>query len=106
MNLKMAKESKARTIEEIKQILNQHKNEIEERFKVKNIAIFGSYARGEQREDSDIDILVEFKEPVGFLFFHFADFLEEILGIKVDLITYDAIKPERRKYILRNLIYV
>ena len=102
----MAKESKARTIEEIKQILNQHKKEIEERFKVKSIAIFGSYARGEQRENSDIDILVEFKEPVGFLFFHFADFLEEILGIKVDLITYDAIKPERRKYILRNLIYV
>jgi hypothetical protein len=102
----MAKESKARTIEEIKRVLNQHKKEIEERFKVKSIAIFGSYARGEQRENSDIDILVEFKEPVGFLFFHFADFLEEILGMKVDLITYDAIKPERRKYILRNLIYV
>jgi len=93
-------------IEKIKQIINQHRQELEERFKVKRIAIFGSYVRGEQTPQSDIDILVEFKEPVGFLFIHLADFLEEILETKVDLLTSEAIKPNRRRYIMKELIYV
>jgi len=93
-------------IEEIKRIINEHKQELEERFKVKNIAIFGSYVRGEQSPQSDIDVIVEFKEPVGFLFIHLADFLEEILETKVDLLTPEAIKPNRRKYIMEELVYV
>lgn len=95
-----------KSLEEIKEIINQHRKELEEEFKVKSIAIFGSYARGEQNEESDIDIIVEFKEPVGLLFIHLADFLEEILGVKVDLLTMDAIKPNRRKYIIEDLTYV
>lgn len=93
-------------LEEIKEIINQHKRELEEKYKVKTIAIFGSYVRGEQNEESDIDFIVEFKEPVGFLFIHLADYLEEILQTKVDLLTPDAIKPNRRKFILEKLIYV
>jgi len=93
-------------IEEIKKIIHQHRQELEERFKVKSIAVFGSYVRGEQTPESDIDIIVEFQEPVGFLFIHLADFLEEILGIKVDLLTPEAIKPNRRKYIMEELVYV
>lgn len=93
-------------LEELKEIIEQHKQELDQKFKVKNIAIFGSYTRGEQTKESDIDVLVEFKEPVGFLFFHLADFLEEILGVKVDLVTPDAIKPNRRKYIIEDLTYV
>jgi len=93
-------------IKEIKRIINKHRQELEERFKVKSIAIFGSYVRGEQSPQSDIDILVEFKEPVGFLFIHLADFLEEILETKVDLLTPEAIKPNRRKYIMEELVYV
>lgn len=68
--------------------------------------MFGSYARGDQGEGSDIDILVEFKEPVGILFIHLADFLEEILESGVDLVTPDAIKPNRRKYIMEDVSYV
>jgi len=68
--------------------------------------VFGSYARGDQGEGSDIDILVEFKEPVGILFIHLADFLEEILESGVDLVTPDAIKPNRRKYIMEDVSYV
>jgi len=94
------------SLEEIKNIIEQHRQELEERFKVSNIAIFGSFARGEQDEKSDVDILVEFKEPVGFLFIHLADFLEEILERNVDLVTEDGIKPNRRKYIMKDLIYV
>jgi len=76
-----------KTLKEIEAILKQHEHELEEKYKVKKIGIFGSYARGEQQEGSDIDIIVEFKEPVGFLFVHLADFLEKILGAKVDLVT-------------------
>lgn len=93
-------------LEDIISIINKHKVELEDKYKVKEIAIFGSFTRGEQNEDSDIDILVEFKEPVGFLFIHLADYLEEILGTKVDLLTPDAIKPNRKKYIMEDLVYV
>ncbi|MEM4522917.1 MAG: nucleotidyltransferase family protein [Nitrososphaeria archaeon] len=95
-----------KSVNEIKEIIMEHRRELEEKFKVKNIAIFGSYARNEQRKTSDVDILVEFSEPVGLLFFHLADYLEEILGVKVDLLTVDGIKPNRRKYVMENIIYV
>jgi len=95
-----------RKLEEIKGLIRRHRQELEEKFKVKKIAIFGSYIKSEQNEESDIDILVEFKEPVGFLFIHLADFLEEILGVKVDLVTQEAIKPNRKKYIMEKLTYV
>ncbi|WP_457613174.1 nucleotidyltransferase family protein [Methanocaldococcus sp.] len=54
-----------KTLSEIKEILRKHKKELKEKYKVKSIAIFGSYARGEQKETSDIDIMVEFYEPIG-----------------------------------------
>lgn len=92
--------------DEIKRTIEEHKGELEERFKVKSLAVFGSYVRDQQSEISDVDMLVEFKEPVGLLFIHLADFLEEILGVKVDLLTPDGIKPNRRRYIMEDLIYV
>ncbi len=95
-----------KTLEEIKSILSKHKEKLRQNYKVKKIGIFGSYARGEQKEISDVDVLVEFEEPVGFAFIHLADSLEELLGMKVDLTTKDAIKPNRWKYIKDDLIYV
>ena len=95
-----------KSFEQIKKIIQQHRQELEEKFKVKKIAIFGSYVRGDQTKESDIDIMVEFSQPVGFLFIHLADFLEEILETKIDLLTPDAIKPNRRKYIMEDLTYV
>jgi len=95
-----------KNLEELKKIINQHKKELEEKYKVKSIAIFGSYVRNEQNAESDVDILVEFREPVGLLFIHLADYLEEILSVKVDLLTPEAIKPNRKKYILEKLVYV
>jgi predicted nucleotidyltransferase len=53
-----------KTLEEIKKILKQHKRELKEKYGVKEIGIFGSYVRGEQKKKSDIDILVEFYEDV------------------------------------------
>jgi predicted nucleotidyltransferase len=95
-----------KNLEEIKRILSDKKDELNKRFKVKSIRLFGSYVRGDYTENSDLDVIVEFEEPVGFEFFHLADFLEEILSMPVDLTTEDAIKPNRLKYIKDNLIHV
>lgn len=95
-----------KSLDELKEIINSHKKELEDKYYVKSIAIFGSYTRNEQTPESDVDILVEFSRPVGLLFVHLADYLEEILGVKVDLMTPEAIKPNRRRYILEELIYV
>jgi len=72
-----------KTFEEVGEIINGPRKELEEKYKVKTVAIFGSYARNEQTEDGDI--MVEFSEPVGFEFFRLARFLEDILGVRVDL---------------------
>lgn len=93
-------------IEELRKIIDQYRPELEQNFRVKRLAIFGSYARNEQTQESDIDILVEFKEPVGLTFIHLANYLENILGVKVDLLTPEAIKENRKKYIMENLVYV
>ncbi len=98
--------SKPKTLEDIKSAINSHRKDLEEKYKVKSIAVFGSYARGEQTEDSDVDIMVEFSEPVGLKFFGLADFLEDILGMKVDLTTPDGIKPNRKEYVMEDLCYV
>ena len=95
-----------KSLEEIESILSDHKRGLRERFKVKEIGIFGSYARNEQTEDSDVDILVEFEEPIGLEFVHLAELLESILEMKVDLVSRGAIKPNRWRYVEQDLIYV
>jgi len=95
-----------KSLEDIKKIIVQNQDILEQKYKVKSLAFFGSFVRGEQQEGSDIDIMVEFSEPVGLLFVHLADYLEELLGMKVDLLTPDAVKPNRRKYIMNELEYV
>ena len=67
---------------------------------------FGSYASGMANENSDIDILVEFSQPVGWEFFRVQDMLEETFKTKVDLVTQKAIRPQLRNAILRNLKFV
>lgn len=67
---------------------------------IRRAAIFGSYARGEQKKSSDIDILVELSKPLGFRFIGIQLELERILGKKVDLLTYQEISPNLKGYIL------
>ena len=93
-------------IKEIKRILEIHKPEIERKFHVRNIGIFGSFARGEQRENSDLEILVELNEPLGFEFVEWAEFLEEILKMDVDLVSRGSIKTGRWQHVKEDLIYV
>ena len=86
-------------------ILERHRQELEE-FGIKSIALFGSTARGESRPESDIDILVEFARPVGFLaFLRLQHRLEELLGRHIDLVTPAALKRQLRDRILKEAIY-
>ena len=94
-------------VETIKEIIEKHKPEIREKFHVSEIGVFGSYTRGEQEDDSDIDILVSFEKPIGFIKFMRLEFyLSELLGKKVDLVSKDALKPYIGKVILEETQYV
>jgi len=91
--------------EEILRILAEHKEELR-RFDVKSLALFGSIARGEERADSDVDILVEFSKPVGlFEFIRLKRSLEGLLGRPVDLATPAAIREKMREQVLREAVY-
>jgi predicted nucleotidyltransferase len=78
---------------------------LKEKYKVNKIGYFGSYARGEQKDDSDIDILVEFSEPIGLEFVELKEYLEDVLNKKVDLVTVNALKPQLKEAILQEVIY-
>lgn len=94
-------------LEEIRRILKEHKVILRQKYLVGNIAIFGSYAREEQSGESDVDILVEFTRPVGFVtFMKLENYLGELIGRKVDLVTRKALKPNIGKAILRELVNV
>ena len=96
-----------KNLEEIKEILSAYKEQLRERFGVKEIGIFGSYVRGEQRVDSDIDILVELERPIDFfLFIELEEFLSKILQSKVDLVIKKALKPQIKEFILKEVEYV
>ncbi|MEN4006836.1 MAG: nucleotidyltransferase family protein [Methanobacteriaceae archaeon] len=96
-----------KTFQEIKEILAKNRKKIKSKYKVKKMGIFGSYVRGEQKEDSDVDILVEFEEPVSLLkLVSFENFLKDITGIKVDVVPENDIRPELRENILNEVSYI
>jgi predicted nucleotidyltransferase len=87
-------------------IFNDQRDVLRSKYFVREIGIFGSVARGEQTAASDVDILVEFSQPVGFFaFLDLEDFLSRTLGKKVDLVTKRALKPAVKDQILRDAIY-
>lgn len=95
-------------IEEVKAKLESLKPVLKERYQVETIGVFGSFARGEQTKNSDIDILVEFSQPNTIDLFDFIDledFLSKKIGIKVDLVTKNALKPMIKDQILKETIY-
>jgi len=96
-----------RSLEELKEIINQHRQILEEEFKVKSIAIFGSFVRGEQEAKSDIDILVEFGKPISLLHIvSLENYLSDIFGIKVDVVPKKNIREELKETILKEAISV
>lgn len=94
-------------IEEVKIKLEKLKPILEEKFQVKNIGVFGSFVRGEQNKKSDLDVLVEFSEVIGlFKFIELENFLSKELGVKVDLVMKDVLKPQIKDIILREVVYL
>ncbi|MHC4677945.1 MAG: nucleotidyltransferase family protein [Planctomycetota bacterium] len=87
--------------------LNDRMGEIRQRFSVKALALFGSMARDEAADDSDIDVLVVFSCKAGFdLFMDLKFYLEELLGRRVDLVTDKALRAPVRRAIEQELIHV
>lgn len=95
-----------KTLNEIKTIVKKYKPQLSEKYKIKKIGIFGSYVRNEQKDNSDVDILVEFNEPIGLEFVDLAEFFENILGMKVDLVSKRGIKENKWRYIEKEVVYV
>ncbi len=97
-----------KSFKEIREILKKHGDKLKENFGVKEFGVFGSYVRGEQEGGSDVDILVEFKE--GYKTFdNYMDlkfYLEELLDLRVDLVSKTGLKPRLRPYVLKEVVYV
>ena len=92
---------------EVLRILHEKRSELAEKYGVKSLALFGSVARDEARPDSDVDLLVEFDRPVGlFAFISLQQFLENLLGSKVDLGTLRSLKPRLKDSVLQEAIHV
>ncbi len=93
------------SLADIRNTLERAKPLLRKRFNVKKIGIFGSYARGEESKKSDVDILVEFYEPIGWEIVDLKELLEEALGMKVDLVVAKALKPRLAASILKEVVY-
>lgn len=101
------KEAETTTLQEIKRKIRKIKPQLRKKYAVKEIGVFGSYARGEQTKDSDIDVLVGFSKPVSLLkLSSLENFLGDILGVRVDMVPKKDVRPELRKGILSEAVYV
>lgn len=92
--------------QEILRALREVRPRLAREFGVRRIAIFGSYARGDQREDSDIDVLVEVDPSIGLRFVDLADEIEALLGVRADVISRRAIAPAHWLLIEKELVDV
>jgi uncharacterized protein len=96
-----------KTLEEISQWIRQHKSLLQDRYKVSELGIFGSYVRKEQIETSDVDVLVEFSETPSLLkFISLENYLSDNLGVKVDLVHKAGLKPRLGERILEEVVYL
>lgn len=92
--------------ENITNILKANKLDLLARYHLKSIGIFGSFTREDFKDDSDIDILIDYEQPIGIEFIDLAEELEKILNLKVDLVSKNGIKPKYLEEIQKDLIYV
>jgi predicted nucleotidyltransferase len=92
------------TLTEIKELITREKSVLANKHKVKTIGVFGSYVRNKARRGSDLDLLVEFSEPVTLIdFIRTENYLSSITGLNVDLVMKDALKPRIGRRILEEV---
>ena len=94
------------TREQILDFLRQHKTEMHERFGVTKIGLFGSYARGDAHEGSDVDVAIEFSHNTADSYFGLLHFLEDSFHTKIDLGIESNFKPIIKPYIMKEIVYV
>ncbi len=100
---------KETTFEEIRNILKENEPILKDKFKVKELGIFGSWIRGEQKKGSDVDILIDFEPEAKISLLDFVgleNYLSDLLRVKVDLVEKPALKPRIGKHILREVVYL
>jgi uncharacterized protein len=100
-------ENMLKNLAEIEKTLKTKKLYLNERYRVKELGIFGSYLHGDQKPSSDVDILVEFDEPIGlFDYIRLENYLTQLLGIKVDLVMKDSLKPRLKDRVVKEAQYI
>ena len=92
--------------EAITKLLKANKTDLLNRYHLKSIGVFGSFTRDDFKEESDIDILIEYEQPLGVEFIDLAEELEKILNRRVDLVSKNGIKPKYLSEIQKDLVYV
>ena len=96
-----------RNLKQIQNILASSKPELRKRYKVRELGIFGSYSRGEQKKTSDVDILVRFSPNASlFDFVGLGNYLEERLKMKVDVVSERGIRPELKSSIVKDVVSI
>jgi len=99
--------ARKRSLEKILEVLRQQIPMLAERYNVETLEVFGSYVRSEQKKDSDLDVLVTFKEDPSLLtYIAIENYLSDLLGIKVDLVMKDSLKPKIGQQSLQEAIPV
>ncbi len=93
-----------RDIDELRALLGQHLPEIQQRYGVESLGLFGSYVRGEARLESDLDILVRFDRTPGLIrFVELENYLSDLLHVRVDLVMAEALKPNLGRRVLAEV---
>jgi hypothetical protein len=96
-----------KTVEQIRTAIRQHQEVLVERYGIKVVGLFGSYARREHRKRSDLDLLVDIVRPISLLELIGAElYLSEVLGVKVDLIPKRDVREELRETIFREVLSI
>jgi hypothetical protein len=98
-----------KSFDDIRRIIKGREKELKEKYGVKEIGIFGSYLRGEAKEGSDLDVLVEFEPDIRVSLLDFVElenYLSDLLGVKVDLVEKSALKPRIGRHILKEVVYL
>lgn len=95
-----------KSTEDVLAILRAAKPDLVRRFGLRGMALFGSYARGEQLDSSDVDVLVDVDPSIGLRFVELAEVLEQLLGIPADVVSIRSLSPRTRQHIEHEALHV
>lgn len=96
-----------KSLNTVKHRLTEQKSLLKHKYKISRLGIFGSYIRGEQRSGSDVDVLIDYeKAPSLIELIEIENILSDLLGLKVDLVTSRGLKPQLRRHILDEVVYL